>query len=139
MIRRNLVILNGRACRDAELKVLAGGNSKVCSVRMACNERIKRRGSDEYEDKPMYIDVEMWGQRAEYAADKIKKGDIFSVVGKLEMDEWGEGDKKRQKHKVYVNLDLQVDKYEGRDSSSGGGDTAEETPVAVSNESDLPF
>lgn len=141
MIRRNFTMLTGRATKDVELK--DAKNSKVATIRLAVNERIKKR-DDTYEEKTMYIDAECWGQRAEYAANNIRRGDIVSVVGKLEQDEWtGKDGVSRQKHKVYVNWDLQVDKYDSQKRASGDGQTQSQSqPVAAASsasDGDLPF
>ena len=139
MIRRNLVMLTGRATRTPELK--EARSSKVCTIRLAVNERIKRRDG-EYEDKTVYIDCEAWGPRAEYVAGKVSKGDIVSVMGKLEQDEWEakDGSGTRQKHKVYISWDVQVDKYASAGYS--GGASSEESQAAgasTSGSSNLPF
>lgn len=133
MMRTNLVVLTGRATRKPELKSV--GNSQVCTIRMVSNKRIKQRDG-EYKEKPMYIDAECWGPRAEYATKHIDKGSVISVTGELEQDEWTVDGTTRQKHKIYVSVDLQVDRGpQGADSgdhqdgddnaksqSGGGGD-----------------
>jgi len=137
MIRRNLIVLSGRATRDAELKSV--GNSQVCTIRMVSNKRIKQRDG-EWVEKPMYIDAECWGQRAEFAAKHVKKGTVLSVTGELEQDEWGEGENKRQKHKVYVSYDLQVDRFADQDRKSNQGTPATAGASSGGNAgSDLPF
>ena len=132
MMRRNLVVLTGRATRAPELKET--GNSKVCTIRMVSNKRIKQRDG-EYKEKPMYIDAECWGPRAEYAAKNIEKGTVVSVVGELEQDEWGEGENRRQQHKIYVSFDLQVDRpYQ--EASTGADDANSSEDIGGP---DLPF
>ena len=140
MIRRNLVVLTGRATKKPELREV--GNSKVCTIRLVSNKRFKKRDG-EYDDKPMYIDCETWGARAEYAASNIEKGTVLSVVGELEQDEWGEGESRRQKHKIYVNFDLQIDRFGNKDGSTGAGGKRAVATTAGSSEGgsggDLPF
>jgi len=138
MIRRNMVVLTGRATRKAELKDV--GNSKVCTIRMVSNKRIKGRDG-EWTEKPMYIDAECWGPRAEYAAKYIDKGSVISVTGELEQDEWGEGENKRQKHKIYVSFDLQVDRFADSDrkGSSGGDGNSSPGDSDSDGDGDLPF
>lgn len=137
MIRRNLVVLTGRATRKPELKQVGGGNSQVCTIRMVSNKRVKRK-SGEYEEKPMFIDAECWGQRAVYASEHIDKGTIISVVGELEQDEWGEGENRRQKHKIYVSFDLQVDRF-GSERDSGGSQQKASANTGGGGSNDLPF
>ncbi|TFH25842.1 single-stranded DNA-binding protein [Candidatus Bathyarchaeota archaeon] len=137
MIRNNVVMLTGRATKDVELKDV--GSSKVATIRLAINERIKQRDG-EYKEKTVYIDAECWAQRAEYAAENIKKGTIVYVMGKLEQDEWGEGENRRQKHKIYVSHDLQIDRYtpnkEGATATAGATTAG---GASASSDGDLPF
>lgn len=137
MIRRNLVILTGRATSKPELKQV-GSNSQVCTIRMVSNKRVKKKDGS-VDEKPMYIDAECWGPRAQFASQYIDRGTVVGVTGELELDEWGEGKDKRQKHKIYVS-DLQVDNYDkkgdssGSDSSDDGGQGGDD-----GGGSDLPF
>ena len=145
MIRRNMVILTGRATKKPELKNVNNGTSQVCTIRLVSNKRIKNRKTNDYEEKPMFIDAECWGPRAEYAAKNIDKGSVVSVVGELEQDEWGDGENRRQKHKIYVSFDLQVDKLtsDGGDGGSGKRTTQKVATGSGGNDeyggSDLPF
>lgn len=133
MIRRNFVDLIGRATRDVELK--DAGSSKVCTVRLAVNERIPRKDGGKPKEKTLYIDCECWGQAAEFAAKYAKKGSIVGVLGKLEQDEWGEGENRRQKHKIYVT-NVQVDNYR---FNGDGGEQETANAGATSAEANLPF
>ena len=141
MIRRNLVILTGRATKKPELKNVGAG-SQVCTIRMVSNKRIKNKKTNEYDEKAMFIDAECWGPRAVYASENIDKGTIVSVVGELEQDEWGEGENRRQKHKIYVSFDLQIDKYGDKNKGDGNAASSSKTSekvVSTSEVSDLPF
>lgn len=142
MIRRNFVILTGRATGKPELKTVGGG-SQVCTIRMVSNKRIKDKKTGDYNEKPMYIDAECWGPRAVYASENIDRGTVLSVTGELELDEWGEGENKRQKHKIYVSVDLQVDKFDGKNrgdrASQGTTQNTTQKAASASGGSDLPF
>ncbi len=145
MIRRNMVVLTGRATKKPELKNV-GNDSKVCTIRMVSNKRIKNKKTNEYDEKPMFIDAECWGARAVYASENIDRGTIVSVVGELEQDEWGEGENRRQKHKIYVSFDLQIDKYDGKKKGDGSKNASSsksnekvEAGVTSGPPSDLPF
>ncbi len=141
MIRRNMVVLTGRATKKPELKNVGAG-SQVCTIRMVSNKRIKNKKTNEYDEKPMFIDAECWGPRAVYASENIDKGTIVSVVGELEQDEWGEGENRRQKHKIYVSFDLQVDKYSDKnrgDGAKASSSQSNEKVASGSKSSELPF
>lgn len=140
MIRRNLVILTGRATKKPELKTVGGG-SQVCTIRMVSNKRIKDKKTNEYNEKPMFIDAECWGARAVYASENIDRGTLLSVTGELEQDEWGEGENKRQKHKIYVSFDLQIDKYGDKNKDGTTSSSKSEAVASSSGDSGsgLPF
>lgn len=133
MFNENLVILTGRAVKDAELRSV-GKDSKVSAFRLANNERIKLRNG-EYKEKTCFIDCDAWGPRAEFASNYVKKGKMTRVVAKLEQDEWESDGQRRQKHKLYVT-DIQVerqrDESQGSQSGGPGGDSDQDTE-------DLPF
>jgi single-strand DNA-binding protein len=137
-----MVVLTGRATKKPELKTVGGGGSQVCTIRMVSNKRIKNKKTNEYDEKPMFIDAECWGARAVYASENIDKGTLVSVVGELEQDEWGEGENKRQKHKIYVSFDLQVDRYNDKNKSGGekqSNSKSDQKVASGSGGSDLPF
>lgn len=128
MINLNKTFFFGRATRDAEVKSV--GESQVAVMRLVSNRRIKKR-SGEYEEKATFVDVETWGQRAEFAGQNVKKGVPVFVVGRLESDEWttAEG-QRRSKLKIYAN-ELQVD--------TSARERAEVSVGQTSGSEDLPF
>src|SRR3954451_4773014 len=78
--------MTGNLTRDPELSSTSGGTS-VCSLRIACNTR--RRGpGGEWEDKPNYFDVTVWGQQGENCARYLSKGRPVAIDGRLEWREW---------------------------------------------------
>lgn len=125
MLNVNNSVLSGRAVADAELKT--ANASQVCTFRIVHNKRVKKRDGN-YEEKPMYIDCEAWGERAEYASKYVKRGLNVMVVSELEMDEWEakDGGGKRQKHKLYVTK-LQVE----RPKTEGGEEGQAEKPASA--------
>ena len=69
----NRVVLTGNLTADPELRSLPSGTS-VCSLRVACNTRRKNGGTGEWEDKPNYFNVTVWGAQGENAARYLSKG-----------------------------------------------------------------
>jgi len=59
----NRVVLVGRLTRDPELRALPSGLN-VCGLRVACNSA-RRDADGEYQDKPNYFDVSVFGATAE--------------------------------------------------------------------------
>ena len=123
----NEVRFLGRAVKAAELKPV--GESKVAVFRLVSNRRIKKRDG-EYEEKATYIDVECWNQRAEYAAEYIKKGTPVLVRGQLETDEWISKDgQKRSKLKIYAS-EVQAERPRDDTAKAASPDSAQ-APVGA--------
>ena len=62
----NRVVLTGNLTRDPELRSLPSGMS-VCNLRIASNTR-RKGASGEWEDKPNYFSVTVWGAQGENCA-----------------------------------------------------------------------
>jgi single-strand DNA-binding protein len=82
----NRVVLTGNLTRDPELRSTSSGTS-VCSLRIACNTRRKGPSGD-WEDKPNYFDVTVWGAQGENCARFLSKGRPVAIDGRLEWREW---------------------------------------------------
>jgi single-strand DNA-binding protein len=114
----NRVVLTGNLTRDPELRSLPSGTS-VCQLRIAVNTRRKGQ-SGEWEDKPNYFDVTVWGAQGENSAKYLSKGRPVAIDGRLEWREWEtpEGNKRQA-------VDIVADTVQflagGRDDMGGGG------------------
>ena len=80
MFDLNKVILSGRSGGDAEVKELESG-SKVTRFSMATSESFQKDG--EWQEKSQWHKISCFGKVAEYAADKIKKGSLVYLEGKV--------------------------------------------------------
>jgi single-strand DNA-binding protein len=113
----NRVIITGNLTRDPELRSLSSGTS-VCSLRVAVNTRRKNNSTGEWEDKPNYFDVTVWGAQGENCARFLSKGRPVAVDGRLEWREWQDKDgNKRQ------SIDIIADSVQflgGREEGVGG-------------------
>ena len=99
----NRVVLTGNLTRDPELRSLPSGMS-VCSLRVACNTRRKNNSTNEWEDKPNYFDVTVWGAQGENCANYLSKGRPVAVEGRLDWREWEAQDgSKRQAVEIIAN------------------------------------
>ena len=83
----NRVVMTGNLTRDPELRSLASGTS-VCSLRIASNTRRKNNATGEWEDKPNFFDVTVWGAQGENCARFLSKGRPVALDGRLEWREW---------------------------------------------------
>ena len=114
----NRVVLTGNLTRDPELRALSSGTS-VCSLRIASNTR--RKGANgEWEDKPNYFDVTVWGAQGENCARYLSKGRPIAVDGRLEWREWQDKDSGAKRQAVDIIADS-VQFLGGRDDAGGGG------------------
>jgi single-strand DNA-binding protein len=118
----NRVVMTGNLTADPELRSLPSGNS-VCSLRIACNTRRKNGSTGEWEDKPNYFNVTVWGAQGENAARYLSKGRPVAIDGRLEWREWEAQDgTKRQATDIIADS---VQFLGSRDDAGGGGGSAE--------------
>jgi single-strand DNA-binding protein len=113
----NRVVLTGNLTTDPELRSLPGSGTSVCKLRVACNTRRKGAGGD-WEDKPNFFDVTVWGAQGENCARYLSKGRPVAIDGRLEWREWQDKDgNKRQSIEIIADS---VQFLGGRDDSGGG-------------------
>jgi len=89
----NELFLAGRLTRDPELKQLSSG-TQLAKFGFVHSRKFKG------EEHPMFIDVTVWGQSAEYVAQNLTKGDKVMLRGRLEQETWDDKQTgaKRSKH-----------------------------------------
>jgi single-strand DNA-binding protein len=126
----NSVVITGNLTRDPELRSLPSGTS-VCDLRVAVNTRRKNGATGEWEDKPNYFDVKVWGAQGENCQRFLSKGRPVAVQGRLEWREWETQD--GQKRQAVDIIAESVQFLGGRDEASGGGFSA-----SVGSRSDVP-
>ncbi len=113
----NRVVLTGNLTRDPELRSLPSGMS-VCSLRIASNTR-RKGASGEWEDKPNFFDVTVWGAQGENCARFLSKGRPVALDGRLEWREWqDQAGNNRQSVEIVADS---VQFLGGRDEGQGGG------------------
>jgi len=95
----NKTILAGRITRDPEVRFTPKGTA-VTELGLAVNEREKV--NDEWVEKPVFIDVTVWGRQAENCGNYLQKGSVVFIEGRLQLDQWEDKEtgKKRTKLKV---------------------------------------
>jgi single-strand DNA-binding protein len=115
----NVVVITGNLTKDPELRHTGGGTA-VCELRVAVNSRRKSGQTGEWEDKPNYFDVVVWGAQGENCANYLSKGRPVAVEGRLDWSEWEakDGSGKRQKVQIVANS---VQFLGSRDGAGGGG------------------
>jgi single-strand DNA-binding protein len=78
----NVVFIIGRLGQDPEIKYFESGSVKA-SFSMAVD---RTRGKDNKETD--WFNVEVWGRTAEFVGEWVKKGQLLSVYGQLEVQRW---------------------------------------------------
>src|SRR5206468_12378508 len=113
--------MTGNLTADPELRSLPSGMS-VCSLRIACNTRRKNQSTGEWEDKPNYFNVTVWGAQGENAARFLSKGRPVAIDGRLEWREWEAQDGTKRQATEKIADPVQVPGAPA--GASGGGGVA---------------
>lgn len=95
----NMVCISGNLTRDPELRATGGGTS-VLQFGVAVNERVKNPQTDEWEDRPNFVDCVMFGKRAEALSNLLDKGMKVAVEGRLRYSSWEKDGQRRSKLEV---------------------------------------
>ena len=94
----NRVTISGNLGREPELRSTASG-MQVLSFPVCVSTRMKSGG--EWRDKPNWVDVTIFGQRAESLSRYLQKGSHVTVAGRLNQSTWETKDgQKRSKLEV---------------------------------------
>jgi single-strand DNA-binding protein len=120
----NRVIITGNLTADPELRSLPSGTS-VCKLRVAVNTRRKDGASGEWQDKPNYFDVTVWGAQGENSARYLSKGRGVAIDGRLEWREWtSQEGQKRQSVEIVADSVQFLSSPDGGAGNGGGGFSA---------------
>ena len=132
----NRVILTGNLTRDPELRSLPSGMS-VCSLRVACNTRRKNNSTGEWEDKPNFFDVTVWGAQGENCARFLAKGRPVAIDGRLEWREWEAQDGSGKRQAIDIIADA-VQFLGGREEGGNGNGFQARSDVPVDQQDFAP-
>lgn len=132
MANLNKVILIGRLTRDPETRTFTNGGM-VAKFGFAVTNRRKNSQTGQWEDEPMFIDVEVFnrgenGKLADLVRDRCRKGSQIMIEAKLHLDQWDDkqSGQKRSKHKLVADsiqlLDPRTDGGSGGYGTKSGGD-----------------
>lgn len=117
----NQVVLTGRLTRDPESRKLASGKT-VTEFSVATNDY---RGGTE---KAEYHPVVTWDRLAEICGQYLGKGQLVSIIGRLQTRQWEDADKKRHwKTEIVANS---VEMLSGKKKKDYAAESAAEALVA---------
>jgi single-strand DNA-binding protein len=128
----NRVVMTGNLTRDPELRSTCNGLS-VCKLGVACNTRRKNNSTGEWEEKPNFFRVTVFGAQGENCAQYLKKGRPVAIDGRLEWSTWETDGQKRE------SIDIIADSVQflgGRDDAGNGNGFSS---TARATESDIPI
>ena len=126
----NSVAISGNLGRDPELRATKSG-MQVLSFSVCVNTQVKR--GDSWEDKPNWVEVSIFGRRAEAVAKYLAKGTHVTLHGRLSQSTWETKDgQKRSRLEVIAD-----------DIDFSGGARSDSAPAAEPAQDyydeDIPF
>ncbi len=135
----NRVVITGNLTRDPELRA-TGSGMNVLKMGVAVNDRRKNQQTGEWEDVPNFVDVTVFGARAEALSRFLFKGSKVAIEGKLRWSQWEsqQGDK-RSKLEVVAD---EIEFLSSRDGGHGGGSAIADAPAPESGDDtgeEIPF
>ena len=140
----NRVVISGNLTRDPELRATGSGMA-VLKMGIAVNDRRKNPQSGEWEDVPNFLDVVMFGTRAEKVSAMLVKGSKVAIEGKLRWSSWDDKDTGQKRSKVEIIADdiefLTGNRSTAEDAARALGATVTGTyaPKPDTFEDDIPF
>ena len=89
----NKVILMGRLVRDPEVRYSQGNEPlAVARYTLAVNRRFKRQGEQDAD----FIGCVAFGKAGEFAEKYFKKGQMVSIIGRLQVRSWDDNEGKKR-------------------------------------------
>lgn len=129
----NKVLLMGNLTRDPETRY-AGSGTAIVKFGLAVNERFQ--GADgQWQDRPTFVDVTMFGKRGEAFAKFHTKGKPAFIEGKLRLDTWEDKQDGSKRSKLYVVADAW--EFCGGREEGGPGGSPQPRPRGRASESDV--
>lgn len=130
----NHVAISGNLTRDPELRTTKSGTSTL-SFGVAVNDRRQNQATGQWEDYPNFVDVVVFGARADALGKFLVKGTKVFVSGRLRYSAWeGRDGTKRSKLEVVAD---EVD-VAPRGSNAGGNRPAPAQPVPAYQQMPMP-
>ena len=111
----NKVMIMGNLTRDPEIKYTPKGMA-IAHFGIAVN-RVWSNEAGEKQEEVTFIDIEMFGRKAEVVGEYFKKGKPIYVEGRLKLDSWDDKATGQKKSK----LKIVGETFEFLGSREGGG------------------
>lgn len=146
MANLNKVFLMGNLTRDPELRYTPGGLA-VASFGIAVN-RTWTSKTGEQKDEVCYVDVSIFGRRAEVVGEYFSKGSPIFIEGRLQFNQWEtkEGQKRNTLRVIAENFQFigggagrRAESDLGKSLDSSNLDEMSENIVPDINGEEIPF
>lgn len=101
----NKVILMGNFTRDPELRFMPN-NTEVVDFGLAINDRYLNKTTQQWEDRPNFVDCTAFGRTAENINKFFSKGRPIFIEGKLRFEQWDDRQSGQKRSKIKIVVDL---------------------------------
>lgn len=137
----NRVIITGNLTRDAELAQTTVGTS-VLRFTVAVNERRKNRQTGQWEDCAVFVDCNLFGNRAEAIARYMLKGTKVAIDGRLHYGSWEDRETGKRRSRLDVTV-AEVEFMIRKDDAAQGVEAVTQAypgaQVSAYSDEDVPF
>lgn len=130
----NIVGMVGRVTQDAVLKQSEKGNS-VLSFNIAVNRA--RKVDDNWEDKPHFFWLNLFGKRAENMVQYLLKGQTVSIEGHLEQDRWESNGVQHSKMSLVIDEIRLIGTHKKTANATDNGNSEDNSPGESETELDI--
>jgi single-strand DNA-binding protein len=130
MASLNVCSFTGRAGRDPEVRYFESGKM-VAEFSFAVDNR-------KHDEKPLWLNLKIWGKIADVAANYVRKGSMIAVSGRLESESWTDRGSGEEKSKIVLNV-KELTLLDRRRDEPGAGAAVGGHQPAPEDDDDIPF
>lgn len=124
----NKVILMGRLTRDPEVRYSQGAEPlAIARYSLAVNKRFKRQGEPDAD----FIPCVAFGKQGEFAERYFRKGQMVSVVGRLQVRNWEDNEGKKR-----ITTEVVVEEQYFAESKAASQGNTQSAPAAAPKKAD---
>jgi single-strand DNA-binding protein len=123
----NSVTLVGNIANDPKIIEMKDGSTSVAKFTIVTQKRIKKKNSDEYENKPTFVEVDAWGHLATFIRNNFEKGTPIAMTGELFNDNY-EADGKKVYRLRAKAMSISFTPFDNSGKKSNKSEELEEVP-----------
>jgi single-strand DNA-binding protein len=130
MASLNVCTFTGRAGKDPEVRYFESG--KMVAEFSIAVDGWKR------DEKPLWLNLKIWGKVADVAANYVRKGSMIAVSGQLESESWTDRGSGEEKSKIVLNV-KELTLLDSRRDEPDAGAAAGGRQPAPDDDDQIPF